>query len=174
MALLAEELVEEWLNRSGYFTIRGIKLGVHEVDLLAIKHTPQGVVCRHIEVQASMRPVSYITRVPKNVQKETGRAATSSARRDGDELLQGVIEWIDKKFHHPRKIQIKKQLWPAEWSKELVVNNVKSDEELSLIASQGITIHRLNDLLSQMNSGSSYTAAGADFYDLVQMGSASD
>jgi hypothetical protein len=36
MALLAEEIVEEWLNRNGYFTIRGIKLGVHEIDLLAI------------------------------------------------------------------------------------------------------------------------------------------
>jgi hypothetical protein len=36
MALLAEELVEEWLNRTGYFTIRGLKLGVHEVDLLAV------------------------------------------------------------------------------------------------------------------------------------------
>ena len=33
MALLAEELVEEWLNRQGYFTIRGIKFGVHEIDL---------------------------------------------------------------------------------------------------------------------------------------------
>ena len=33
MALLAEELVEEWLNRHGYFTIRGVKLGVHEMDL---------------------------------------------------------------------------------------------------------------------------------------------
>lgn len=36
MALLAEELVEEWLNRNGFFTIRGIKLGVQEIDLLAI------------------------------------------------------------------------------------------------------------------------------------------
>ncbi len=26
MALLAEELVEEWLNRNGFFTIRGIKV----------------------------------------------------------------------------------------------------------------------------------------------------
>jgi hypothetical protein len=32
MALLAEEIVEEWLNRQGYFTIRGIKKGVHEID----------------------------------------------------------------------------------------------------------------------------------------------
>lgn len=65
---------------------------MHKVDLLAIKHTAYGIICRHIEVQASMRPVSYITLVPKNLQKETGRAATSSAKRDGNELLQGVIE----------------------------------------------------------------------------------
>jgi hypothetical protein len=38
MALLAESLVEEWLNRKGFFTIRGIKHGVAEMDLLAIRH----------------------------------------------------------------------------------------------------------------------------------------
>ncbi len=59
MALLAEEIVEEWLNRQGYFTIRGIRLGVHEVDLVAVKFLGDSeVTCRHIEVQASMRPVS--------------------------------------------------------------------------------------------------------------------
>jgi len=30
-------LVEEWLNREGFFTIRGVKHGVDEMDLLAIK-----------------------------------------------------------------------------------------------------------------------------------------
>jgi len=35
MALLAEEVVEEWLNRQGYFTIRGIRLGVHESRLVS-------------------------------------------------------------------------------------------------------------------------------------------
>lgn len=35
MALLAEQLVEEWLNRQGYFTIRCIKIGVH-VDLINV------------------------------------------------------------------------------------------------------------------------------------------
>jgi hypothetical protein len=48
MALLAEELVEEWLNRQGCFTIRGIKIGVHEIDLLAVKHTAAGTECRRI------------------------------------------------------------------------------------------------------------------------------
>lgn len=58
MALLAEELVEEWLNRKGYFTIRGVKLGVHEIDLLAIRPSDAGLECRHLEVQASVRPLA--------------------------------------------------------------------------------------------------------------------
>ena len=36
MALLAEEIVEEWLNRQGFFTIRGIKQGTQEIDLLSV------------------------------------------------------------------------------------------------------------------------------------------
>jgi hypothetical protein len=48
----SEDLVEEWLNRQGYFTIRGIKTGVREIDILAVRPS-QGVLeaassrCRH-------------------------------------------------------------------------------------------------------------------------------
>lgn len=82
MALLAEEVVEEWLNRQGFFTIRGIKMGVQEIDLLAVKwQIDAKAECRHVEVQASMRPVSYISRVPKGEQR-AGRAANSAKRSD--------------------------------------------------------------------------------------------
>jgi hypothetical protein len=40
LALFAEALVEEWLNRKGYFTIRGVKVGNSEIDLLAV--SPSG------------------------------------------------------------------------------------------------------------------------------------
>lgn len=110
MALLAEELVEEWLNRSGYFTIRGIKLGVHEVDLLAVRHGPSGPECRHIEVQASVRPVSYLLPLPRAVTKATGRAAHSSGPRSDAELEEGAREWVHKKYHHPRKVALRKLL----------------------------------------------------------------
>ncbi|MGE0557802.1 MAG: hypothetical protein AB7E73_12575 [Burkholderiales bacterium] len=90
MALLAEEIVEEWLNRQGYFTIRGIKVGVHEIDLLAVKHHVDGKPeCRHLEVQASMRPVSYISRVPKRDQKNS--RAKNSAKRSVEELVVGRL-----------------------------------------------------------------------------------
>lgn len=51
MALLAESLVEEWLNRDGFFTIRGVKHGVGEMDLLAVRPQPDGrVIGWHVEV----------------------------------------------------------------------------------------------------------------------------
>ena len=70
MSLLGEEVVEEWLNRNGYFTIRGVKVGVDEIDILAIKPLPDGThECRHIEVQVSINPISYITKVPAAIRK---------------------------------------------------------------------------------------------------------
>jgi hypothetical protein len=84
MAMLAEEIVEEWLNRNGYFTIRGIKVGVHEIDLLALAVRGSVIEARHIEVQASIRPVSYLCPLPKNAQKETGRKPMSMGKKLGD------------------------------------------------------------------------------------------
>jgi hypothetical protein len=37
MAALAESLVDEWLNRQGFFSVRGVKHGVDEIDLLGIR-----------------------------------------------------------------------------------------------------------------------------------------
>lgn len=172
MALLAEEIVEEWLNRQGYFTIRGIKMGVQEIDLLAVKLHPDGKTeCRHIEVQASMRPVSYISRVPKEVQK-AGRAA-NSAKRSDEELNQGIAEWVEKKFRRPDKKTLMAKLWKGDWSSELVVNVVKSEEELKIIAGHGIKILRLSEIVSALakNSFVISSASGADIVDLIHMGS---
>ncbi len=174
MALLAEELVEEWLNRQGYFTIRGIKLGVDEIDLLAAKFLNDGAVeYRHIEVQASMRPVSYISRVPKEIQKQ-GKAANSVSRTD-EELVQGVKEWVEKKFFKARKNKLMGELAPYEWSSELVLNNVKSQKEVELIASHGIKIHRLTEIIQDLSDKEFFiqSASGADFVDLVNMGAKS-
>jgi hypothetical protein len=174
MALLAEEIVEEWLNRQGYFTIRGIKMGVQEIDLLAVKWGADGKAeCRHVEVQASMRPVSYISRVPKEEQK-AGRAA-NSAKRSDDELVIGVTEWIEKKFRRSDKKALMAKLWEGQWSSELVVNVVKSDHELSLIAEHGIKIHALRDIISSLANEKFIiaSASGADIVDPIHIGAVS-
>ena len=173
MALLAEELVEEWLRRQGYFTIRGIKLGVHEIDLLAVRwRSGQDAECRHLEVQASMRPVSFISRVPKDLQR-SGRAA-NSARRSAEELSLGVTEWVHTKFKRSEKVELMKKLWNGEWSSELVLNAVHSQEEVELIEKCGVKVLRLKDIVVSLaqNRGPVASASGADFVDLIHMGAA--
>ncbi len=171
MALMAEELVEEWLRRQGYFTIRGVRLGVHEVDLLAVK-SQQGQIVerRHIEVQASMRPVSFISKVPK-AQQKTGRAA-NSAKRSIEELHLGVEEWVHTKFKRAEKLALMQKLWQGEWSSELVLNVVKSDEEVQLIQQHGVHIIWLKEVVTELSSGNFPLkgANGSDFVDLICMG----
>ena len=171
MALLAEELVEEWLNRQGYFTIRGIKLGVDEIDILATKFLYDGSIeYRHLEVQASMRPMSYISKVPKEIQKQ-GRPANSASRTD-EELIQGVKEWVEKKFKKTRKVKLMKELAPVKWSSELVINNVKSECEVKLIENHGIKIIPLTEIINELHRKEFViqSASGADFVDLVNIG----
>ena len=169
MALLAEVVVEEWLNRQGYFTIRGAKIGVNEIDLLAIRLASHGIECRHLEVQASMRPVSYISKVPRSARRE-GRPA-NSAKRSEDELRVGVAEWVAGKFDDPRKRQLMDRLAPGPWSRELVIHRVKSADEVRLIESRGVTIRHLSAIVRELRAtdGMIASAGGADFMDLITM-----
>jgi hypothetical protein len=66
MSLLAESLVEEWLNRNNFFTIRGIKHGVRELDLLGIHRELTGSISGwHVEVQVRFRPIGYIAKITR-------------------------------------------------------------------------------------------------------------
>ena len=169
MSLLAEELVEEWLNRQGYFTIRGLKIGVHEMDILAIRYTPDVIERRHIEVQASVNPVSYITKVPKEIQKETGRKAGSAKIRDDEELRQGVREWIAKKFDYPEKQKMLQQLAPGTWTRELVLHKVKHKEEKDMFIEEGITIHELSSIVSELKNKNDFVIEGSSGTHLVEL-----
>jgi hypothetical protein len=172
MALLAEEIVEEWLNRNGYFTIRGIKLGVHEIDLLALAVRGSVIDARHIEVQASINPVSYLCPLPKHTQKETGRRPMSMKLRTPKELVDGVQEWVNKKYYHDAKERIRKVLFQGEWKYELVIHHVKFQEELNLTEKYGIKIHRLDDIVGSLSEGGTFihSASGTDLLELVMLG----
>lgn len=173
MALLGEEVVEEWLNRQGYFTIRGVKIGVHEMDILAFKPNPNGKhECRHIEVQVSTNPIAYISKVPKAIQKAKGMGPDNAKERTPAELAQGVKEWIHKKFDHEKKQELRKQLYPGKWTRELVVNEVKHREELEVFKKEEIVIISLSDVVrSLMNKRLPIeAAAGNDLMTLMLLG----
>ena len=129
MALLDEQLVEEWLNRQNFFTMRGIKCGVDEIDLLAIRPVPAGFECWHVEVQISYRPVGYIG------------GDTNARRRTHDELSAGVAQWVEKKFTSPRKIQRRNEILPgAQWRNFLVHAVLKDESELPIMQKLGVEL----------------------------------
>ena len=122
MALLAESLVEEWLNRDGFFTIRGVKHGAGEMDLLAVRPQREGTVIGwHVEVQAAFRPIGYITKVAAQLVSQTGRSRSIASTRTPEEVEVCAGEWVRSKFLDPKKAQLRTRLWPGiEWSFHLV------------------------------------------------------
>ena len=147
MSLLAEVVVEEWLNRQGYFTIRGVKLGNDEIDILAIRPLSNSTIeRRHIEVSVSTNPISYFSPLPASVRKATGRAV-SAKKRSPEILAEAVRGWVDKKYRKPNKVQLLHALGDGDWSQEFVIHKVKYPEEIALIRSYGIKILHLADIV---------------------------
>ena len=92
MALLYKQLVEEWLNRQNFFTIRGIKSGNDEIDLLAIRPTPEGMECWHVEVQISYKLAMFQTRA--SLKQELSDSQDTSQI----EAIERLIKQIDDRL----------------------------------------------------------------------------
>jgi hypothetical protein len=168
MSLLAEEIVEEWLNRQGFFTIRGLKVGHGEIDLLAIKPQGKRIECRHVEVQCSVNPVSYICGLPRELQSNQ-IGPYSATSRTKDHMTAGVKRWIEKKFRQDRTVETRHRLCAGPWSDELVVHRVKHPEELRCIRAHKIRVHHLEDIVAELLSQpkGAFRATGSDFIDLL-------
>lgn len=172
MALLAEALVEEWLNRRRFFTIRGVRQGVDEIDLLAVQYREaQQPEAWHVESQVSFRPIGYITPLARELARELGKKSTSVVRRTDQQLEQCAAAWVRKKFHAKRKVDTRESLWPgAEWQFVVVHGTVKYPAELEVIAAQGVTLLPLSTILQELCTvGSSlFTGtAGGDLAELI-------
>ena len=172
MALLAETLVEEWLNRRRFFTIRGVRQGVDEIDLLAVRYREaQQPEAWHVESQVSFRPIGYITPLARELARELGKKSTSVFRRTDQQLEQCVAAWVSKKFHAQRKLAARESLWPgADWQFVVVHGTVKYPAELDVIAAQGVTLLPLSTILQELCTvGSSlFTGtAGGDLAELI-------
>ena len=139
MALVAETLVEEWLNRKGYFTIRGIKTGSSEIDLLAASFLESDAL--HVEVTVSANPIGYIG------------GDASAKKRTPQEVKAGAEEWFVKKFWG-RKRQVvgrREELCPERnWRLMLVYGNLKYPEELDSIAACGVEVKHIGEVLDEL------------------------
>jgi hypothetical protein len=170
MPLLAESLVEEWLNRTGYFTIRGARFGVSEMDLLAVKQGASGLEARHIEAQVSTNPIAYISPLTDAQAREVGRARTSAWTRPPEMLQASVAAWVDKKFYSAGKAAARDKAWPGlQWSLEFVHGEVRHPEELELIRTHGIKTHTFYSVLSSLCNDAALTHKGGAGTDIAEM-----
>jgi hypothetical protein len=168
---LAEALVDEWLNRSAYLTVRGWRSGVNEMDLLGVRTVAGRVEGIHVEVQASMRPIGYISKLLPERVPSFAKMATSAKTRPDDVLEEAVSAWVDKKFHHRSKVEARNRLWPGlNWRLMLVHARVKDDRELAFIQARGIELAGLDQVLQQLGhvDGAHRGNAGTDLSEIIE------
>lgn len=153
MALLDEEIIEEWLISKGYFTIRGLKVGIREIDLLAIKNNGEKTEYLHVEAQISFNPVGYAF----------GNA--NAAQRTELELKEGAQEYFEKKFTNAPIIQKRNSVMPnVNWEYFFVHAVLREPTETKYLEQLGVKIISyadiLNDLLNNNNPHRTSSVAG--------------
>ena len=80
MAKVAETIVDDWLNRKGYFTIRGLKKrGRNEIDLLAFRPSDRDAL--HIEVTSNDKPTGWLG----------GNLKASASKKEKEENIERFV-----------------------------------------------------------------------------------
>jgi len=172
VALLGESLVEEWLNRNGFFTILGVKHGVGEMDLLAVRPVQNGqIIGWPVEVQISFRPIGYIAKLTRDILGESKRSPRSVVKRTPEHIESCARQWVEDKFRDSRKTRLRDRLWPdVRWEFHFVHAVVKDPHELEIIANEGIILHPFHEVLStlaQRDAQSFSGSAGGDLAEIV-------
>jgi hypothetical protein len=172
MALLAESLVDEWLNRQGFFTIRGIRHGNDEIDLLGVRPGDAGLEAWHVEVQVSFRPIGYISPVTSDINKRFLATPRSAKKRPSHIVEECAIAWVNSKFKRDRKVVAREQAWARlAWKYFFVHGIVREEYELAVIERHGVTLVPFHDVLAQLKhsaAGGLRGGAGTDLSEIVE------
>jgi len=159
MALIAEELVEEWLNQKKYFTIRNLKSGNNEIDLLGVKLNGKSKSqLVHVEVMVSHSPMSWICRV--NLK--------SPASRSQEEIKSEVDAWVLRKYKSEKIQLMRNKLIPHaiadDWGM-MFVHGVLTDEnpqELEYMKELGINIISIKEIMLELQENDGKVFTGGD------------
>jgi len=166
MAVTAKKLVQEWLNRQGYFTIRGARLGNHELDLLAVRIKADGTLdCQHLEVNVCVNPIGYLG--PEK----------SAKRQSTEQQHENARQWGESQFCAPGKQALRDRLAPGQdWSFDVVLHKLKGPDQLTAIRTAGVNTLRLSDIIGDLGKppGEFPTvlaaATGQPLFDLMSVG----
>jgi hypothetical protein len=171
MAALAESLVDEWLNRQGFFTVRGLKHGVDEIDLLGVRPDGKGLEAWHVEVQASFRPIGYISPLLPKFVPSFAKSKSSAKDRPLEVLGPCVAAWVEGKYLAPTKKKARDSAWTGlTWQYVFVHAVVKEVKELELIEKAGVRLMALHKVLAELkhSAGRLKGGAGTDLAEVIE------
>ena len=88
--LLAEELVQEWLIRKKYFTVKNLKsTNNRELDLLGVKFEENNETSLiHVEVSVHCNPIGWLCRFE----------SVFTGNRNEQEIKSALENWVERKF----------------------------------------------------------------------------
>jgi hypothetical protein len=146
MARVAETIRELWLNRHGYFTIRGLKTfekdGHGEIDLVG--YHPHQNKAVHIEVSASPDPSGFLG----------GKVAAR--------LPEGVATFVADKYHRANIARVREATCPstANWTLMLAHGRLNREDEVRVaLADNNVKSISLFAMLTELSEALSYRVA---------------
>jgi hypothetical protein len=148
---------------------RGIKHGLAEIDLLAIRHEAETpVIGWHVEVQVSFRPVTYIAKLTDDMARASNRLRTNASARTPDQIETCASEWVQSKFKADAKAKAREGLWPHV-RYHLVHARVRERRELEVFQREGVTCHSFRQLLADLSRRKDHSFSGSAGGDLAEI-----
>ena len=159
MAKLAEQYVIEYLNRQGFATVQGVRKGVNEWDILAIRVSGGQIEARHVEVQVSFDPVSHLSN--RNAKKRTDASVVSDMQ-----------QWMKKKFIGEKIVSIRNHFYTGLWLYELVHGVLHDNRELEYLRQNAVALRPFANVVTSLCEAHprklSFVAEGKDAVEIIR------
>ncbi|MFA4844976.1 MAG: hypothetical protein WC654_00240 [Patescibacteria group bacterium] len=163
---LIENIVASWFNAKGYFVIQNLKVGVYEVDLLAVKLNERQEIedAVHVEVQCSSNPIGYIGGSP------------SAKKRTNNEIEAGVQAYIDKKFEHSETRAVISNLLGQSYRRLFICGKLKDEITIEFFKQKHIEVLRVWEIFEDVkrNNADFKTGSWNRYHQLLHLGDVSE
>ena len=158
---LIENIVANWFNSQGYFVIQNLKIGVNEVDILAVKldEGKKVIDVLQVEVQCSSNPIGYIG------------GSSSAKKRSSLQIAKGVKSYIDKKWNNKKIKSRVEKLIGKNYRKLFICGNLKDETTVEFFKKNDVDVIRVWDIFKEIekNEGMYKTGEGNRYHQLLHL-----
>ena len=138
MSDLIADVVGEWLCLKGYFIIRGLKVGLNEIDVLAIKPRDGRIAeAAHYEISISTTPISYL-------------GARSAKRQSEAEIRKSVARFVAKKYTNVNTVKLIERLVGKQYGRFFVTGNRKHEMEIVALKEHEVKVIPVTQVLAEL------------------------